>query len=301
MTGFAKVVAGLVIGDREAARTVPQTGFTAWLTGLTAAAMTFLAVVALGFAASATRLAEDWRAGLAASSTVTIPASAASPEAQRSAVLRVLETTPGIASARAVSEEAQLALLAPWLGDDLPGDVLRLPVLIEITETADGPDREGLVLRLAGEAPDAVFDDHSRWRRPLIAAADRLRWVSLASLGVTLAVLAAAVALAVQAALSANGRVIETLRLIGARDSYVIRAFVRRYTLRCAAGSAAGAIAGAVAVLAVAAGQPPGGPVVGPELRGLQWLWAAALPLASVLIAFVAARLTTIANLRHLP
>ncbi len=34
---------------------------------------------------------------------------------------------------------------------------------------------KGLRLRLTAEAPGAVLDDHTRWRSPLVTAADRLR------------------------------------------------------------------------------------------------------------------------------
>ncbi len=48
-----------------------------------------------------------------------------------------------------------------------------------MTEADPGYDADGLRLRLAAEAPGAVLDDHSRWRRPLVAAAGRLRLLGL--------------------------------------------------------------------------------------------------------------------------
>jgi len=294
-------ISALVIGDTEADRTVPKSGFTAWLSAVAAAAMVFLAAIALGFAATGARVAAQWEAGLAHTATVRLPASAQAQEDQLAAVLRTLETTPGVASARVISTDEQHALLAPWLGEDLPVGVLKLPVLVELTETGAGPDRDGLVLRLAGEAPDAVYDDHSRWRQPRIAAANRMKWVSLVSLAMIAIVLAAIVALAVQAALSANARVIETLRLIGARDTFVVRAFVRRYTLRTLGGAVLGAAAGGLAVLLAAVGDTADAANIGPGLVGTQWLAVAALPILAGVIAFIVARITTLRNLRRLP
>lgn len=294
-------ITALVIGDTEAARIVPKTGFTAWLATFAAAAMIFLAVIALGFAATGARVATGWEAGLAHTATVRLPPAAAALDAQLAAVLRTLETTPGIASVRVIGADEQQALLAPWLGENLPQGVLSLPVLVAVIETDTGPDREGLALRLAGEAPDAVYDDHARWRLPRIDAANRLKWVSLVSLGVILLVLAAMVALAVQAALSANARVIETLRLIGARDAYVVRAFVRRYTLRTLGGAALGAAAGGLAVFLSSLGNGTDAMDIGPGLAGVQWLGVAALPFLAAMIAFLVARQTTLSNLRRLP
>ena len=53
--------------------------------------------------------------------------------------------------------------------------------------------------------------------------------------------MAAMITLAARAALAANAEVIRVLRLVGAKDSYIARAFVRRFTLRTLAGAAVGA------------------------------------------------------------
>jgi cell division transport system permease protein len=90
-------------------------------------------------------------------------------------VLDLLGTTPGVASPAPCRPAEQRALLEPWFGPDLPVDSLPLPQLVEFTEDADGYDAEGLRLRLQAEAPGAVLDDHTRWRRPLAVAAERLR------------------------------------------------------------------------------------------------------------------------------
>ncbi len=89
-----------------------------------------------------------------------------------------------------------------------------------------------------------MLDDHTRWRTPLIRAADRLRLLGLISIVLIAAATAAMITLAAQAALAANAQVIRVLRLVGARDTYIARAFVRRFTLRALTGSAAGALAG---------------------------------------------------------
>ena len=52
--------------------------------------------------------------------------------------------------------------------------------------------------------------------------------------------MAAMITLAANAALATNAQVIRVLRLIGARDTYIARAFVRRFTLRALSGAAVG-------------------------------------------------------------
>ena len=61
-------------------------------------------------------------------------------------------------------------------------------------------------------------------------------------------VTAVTVALAASASLAANGQVIDVLRLVGAEDAYITRAFVRRFTLRALIGGAGGTLLGLLAV-----------------------------------------------------
>src|SRR6056297_4159208 len=193
----------LIVGDAQADRVVPPTGFTAQLTLFSAAAMAFLAVFALALSLATGRLADRWGDELARTSTIRISAPDGQMAAQTKAALAVLQTTKGVASARALDEAEQRALLEPWFGPDLPVDTLPIPQLIEVVEEGNGYDAQGLRLRLSAEVPGAVLDDHTRWRRPLVRAASRLRllgWVSMVLIG---AATAAMITLAANAALAA--------------------------------------------------------------------------------------------------
>ena len=64
----------ILIGDAQADRVVPPTGYTAWLTLFTAGAMAFLTVFALALSLATGRLADRWGSELAQSSTVRISA-----------------------------------------------------------------------------------------------------------------------------------------------------------------------------------------------------------------------------------
>ncbi len=279
---------------------VPPSGFTARLTIFSAAAMAFLAVFALALSFATGRLADRWSEELARTATVRISAPAGQIAVQTAVVLAVLNATPGIASARALDEAEERALLEPWFGPDLPLDALPIPKLIEIIEDEAGFDAEGLRLRLQAEAPGAVLDDHTRWREPLVAAADRVRTLGLAAVVLIAATTAAMVALAANAALAANGQVIRVLRLVGALDSYIARAFVRRFTLRALSGAVAGTALGAVAIALVPAVQTPNGFLTGLGFQGAEWLWLFVLPLAAAMVAFLATRFAAFRTLRRL-
>ncbi|OZB16704.1 MAG: cell division protein FtsX [Rhodobacterales bacterium 34-62-10] len=293
-------ITGFLAGDVQADRLVPPTGFTARLTVFAAGAMAFLTVFALALSLATGRLADRWSDELARASTLRISAPLDQRAAQTAAALRVLETTPGVASARALSDEEQRALLEPWFGPDLPVEALPIPQLIEVIEDETGYDAAGLRLRLSAEVPGAVLDDHTRWRRPLVEAADRLRllgWLSIALIGATTA---AMITLAAQAALAANAQVIAVLRLVGARDAYIARAFVRRFTLRALGGAAAGTALGMIAVLILPAEQAEASFLTGLGFQGWHWIWPLAIPPLGAAVAFAATRHAAHRTLREL-
>lgn len=284
--------------DGIAERVVPSTGYTAWLTVLAAAAMAYLAVLALALAFAAGGIALRWEAELAGTATIRISAPADQRLAQTEAVLAALAQTPGIGTTRVIDEAEQRALLEPWFGRDLPLDTLRLPVLIEVTEEGAGPDLVGLRQRLAAEAPGAVYDDHGRWRAPLIEAAGRLKVMAYSALALIAGVTAVTIALAASAALAANGQIIDVLRLVGAKDAWITRAFVRRFTARTLAGAAGGTVAAVISIMVFPSGSGTG---VLDDLgfRGLQWFWPVSVPLAAAALAFAATHVAAARRLRE--
>ena len=279
---------GLIVGDQYAARVVPPSGFTAQLTLFASGAMAFLAVFALALSLASGRLADRWGDELARTATIRIVAPEDQRAVQTAAALNVLETTPGIVSARALSDAEQQALLAPWFGSELPLDTLPVPRLIEIITAGQGFDATGLRLRLAAEVPGAVLDDHGRWRAPLVAAAQRLRFLGWLAAGLLLAAVAAMVTLAANAALAANAQVVAVLRLVGATDTYIAQAFVRRFTWRALVGSTVGVALGLAAVWVLPAGGDAPGFLTGIGFEGVGWFVPLALPLVCALVALTA-------------
>lgn len=278
-------------GDRQADRVVPPSGFTARLTLFAAGAMAFLAVFAMALSLASGRLAHQWGAELARSATIRIAAPQEQRQAQTDAALRILETTRGVAQARALSDAEQQALLAPWFGADLALDALPVPRLIEVIEDSEGMDAAGLRLRLAAEVPGAVLDDHSRWRAPLVQAASRLRGLGWIAALLIAATMAAMVTLAAQAALAANAQVIAVLRLVGATDDYIAQAFIRRFTLRALTGAAAGTGLGMLAILLLPSSDAETASfLTGLGFQGWHWVLPLLIPPLAALVAFLATR-----------
>ncbi|MDE9449432.1 cell division protein FtsX [Aliiroseovarius sp. Z3] len=281
-----------IAGDAQADRVVPPTGYTARLTVFAAASMAFLAVFALALSLATGRVADRWGEALAKSSTIRINAPVDQMDAQVLAVMEILATTPGIKDARPLGDDEQRALLEPWFGPDLPLDQLPIPKLIEVVEDSDGFDADGLRARLAGEAPGAILDDHTRWREPLVRAAKRLRALGFVAIVLIAALSGVVITLAASAALAANEQVIRVLRLVGARDKYIAHAFVRRYTLRALGGASVGTVLGGLAILLMPSAGDQGNFLTGLGFEGWQWLWPLLIPPLAALVAFVATRQT---------
>lgn len=278
----------VIVGDAQADRVVPPSGFTAQLTLFVSGAMAFLAVFALALSLASGRLADRWAEELARAATLRINAPAEQRVAQTEVAMTILEQTPGVASARALSREEQAALLTPWFGTKLPLDTLPIPQLIEVIEGDPGYDDAGLRLRLQAEVPGAVLDDHTRWRAPLVDAAQALRrlaWVSILLIG---GATAAMITLAANAALAANAQVIEVLRLVGALDTYIAQAFIRRFTLRALFGAGGGMGLGMLGVWLMPEASREGGFLTGLGFQGWSWLLPLCIPLLGALVAFAA-------------
>ncbi|WP_424942555.1 cell division protein FtsX [Aliiroseovarius crassostreae] len=289
----------LVSGDAQADRVVPPTGFTARLTIFAAGTMAFLAVFALALSLASGRLADRWGNALAKSATIRITAPADQVDIQTLAAMEVLATTAGVKEARPLSDEEQRKLLEPWFGPDLPLDRLPIPRLIEVVEDEEGIDPDGLRARLAGEAPGAVLDDHNRWREPLVRAAGRLRLLGYVAMGLITALAGVVITLAASAALSANEQVIRVLRLVGAQDGYIARAFVRRYTLRALVGAAGGTVLGMIAILLLPSAGDQGSFLTGLGFQGAHWAWPVVIPPVAALVAFIATRQAALATLQE--
>lgn len=277
-----------LLGDPQADRVVPPSGFTAQLTLFVSGAMAFLAVFALALSLASGRLADRWADELARSATLRINAPADQRAAQTEAALQILRQTPGVARARALTEEEQVALLSPWFGADLPLDDLPVPQLIEVIQGDPGYDATGLRLRLSGEVPGAVLDDHTRWRQPLVQAANSLRRLGLVSILLIAGATAAMITLAAHASLAANRQVIEVLRLVGARDQYIAQAFVRRFTLRALIGATVGMALGVLGIFLLPEASDEGGFLTGLGFQGAGWLWPVLIPVLGASVSFLA-------------
>lgn len=134
----------------------------------------------------------------------------------------------------------------------------------------------------------------------LSLASGRPRLLGLVVAATVAAAAGAMVMLAAQAALAANLTVIRTLRLVGATDGFIARAFVRRFTARALAGAVAGTLVGVGVLMALPLAPAAGAlaPVTG--FRGWGWAVPVLIPPVLTAVAFAATHFAAFRMLRSL-
>ena len=277
------------------------------------AAMAFLAALALAGAVAASALAQRWQEGAGSVLTVQVPqpmaAAADGAGARLDRVLALLRGAPGVASARALSDDELTALLRPWLGSGSGRIALPLPAVVEVRLSNPSLDTTQLTARVAAAAPGTLLESHDVWMRRLAVLARSLQACAGLALAVVAFVAVAVVAVATRSGLAARRDAIEIVHGLGATDSYIAGRFARRATLLATAGAGTGALAALPVLLGLAglaapfAGQPERAAATDlatalpPEL----WLFLPALPVVAAAIGWLTAQGTVRWWLRRLP
>ena len=293
---------------------------------LVVAAMSFIAALALAGSIGAASLAQRWQEGAASVLTVQVPRPGApsgdTPAATRlDRALALLRGTPGISTARALSETELTDLLRPWLGSGAARLALPVPAVIEVHLNGAGPDLAALAPRLEAAAPGAAAEGHGVWVRRLSALARSLEVCAWLALAMVAAIAAGIVAVAARAGLAVRRDAIEIVHGLGATDGYIASRFAARATRQAAFGAAGGTLAAVPVLLILAdltapftpgaaapvlAGAPPSGatePLLAwvINLPPALWLGLLALPVAGCLIGYLTTQFTVRRWLRQLP
>ena len=243
-----------------------------WMLPVLVAAMSFLAALTIAGALASTSLATQWRNNTAAALTIQVPQPAAPDAANNAtrlaAVLRALQTMPGILNPQPLSTGAMNRLLAPWLGADAAS--LGLPLPAVITATWNGPGAgEAIAPALNAIAPGTLAQSGAQWAAHVTALTASLQTCAAAVLVIVALVGGALVALATRAGLAQRRDTIETIHGLGAQDSGIASLFASRATVLTATGAAAGALLALPVLLWLATlAAPLANPV--PSMRALK-------------------------------
>lgn len=257
------------------------------------AVLVLLACLGAMAASASDRAARGWVRDIRSEATVQISPRPGETGAQAAArAAEILAGVPGVTEAMALERERAEALVAPWLGTDIPDD-LPLPHLVAIRLDPEAPARpEALNRALAEAGLEGRVDDHSVWLQDIERAA-LTATLGAVSLGLLAALAAgAAVVFACRSGLIARRRLIGVLSLNGATDGFIAGLFQARFAwLAAVAGSAGALLACGVTAALILIG---GGDGFTPALP-LAWtdlVIAAPAPILAAGLAALAARFT---------
>ncbi len=196
------------------------------------AAMCFLAALSAVGVFAVNRATQEWTTGLENSLTIqlkTQPGLGNREEAANIQLRRAVEAlkmTDGILSATSVSREEAAQLLEPWLGTESFTDALPVPQLIDVRFDPDNiPDLDKLEQKINNIAPNAIFQDHSRWSSQILNFADFMRGLAFSIMALITVTTIAITFFATRAELAAQHEIVEVLHLIGAQDKFIARKF----------------------------------------------------------------------------
>lgn len=293
-------ITGRLLADRQ------LTGAMPWIIGI----MLFLTTLAAGAGLSLWQSARTIGADLDRKLTVQIVE--ADPPVRAELTRRVVEQLgrePGVVAVSAVDEAEVRELIAPYLGETELDPDLPVPGLVDARLDEAGEARtDAISANLAKISRSIRVDRNSKWLSPVTGLLTFLTWLSAGLVLLMAIATAATVILTARAALTSHKPTIDTLHLMGATDAQVAGLFERRIGRDATIGAAAGFAGGLVVFLIViwrmsAIDEGPGSGMG--SLFGLPALWVilplmALVPLAAVMLARGAARMTVLNALRRL-
>lgn len=222
-------------------------------------------------------------------------------DASAARVLVTLRALPEVARAVAVDRAELTRLLQPWLGSDGANPDLPVPAMIDV-DLADQGDRT--VARVSAAvraiAPAARVDRHETWMSPVSGVMQSLTLLALGIVLLMAGATGAVVVLAARAGLETHRATIEVMHMLGSTDFQVARLFQRRVALDAAIGGTVGAVVAIGVILLVTIRLRGLGSDLldGGTLSSIDWIVLGCIPIAFILLAALAARVTIVRAMR---
>ncbi|MBD8067076.1 ABC transporter permease [Devosia sp. PTR5] len=192
--------------------------------------MAFLSAVTLGGVVLVQKSAIAWSADVGRELTIQIrPVEGEVMESNLRTAVSLAESTPGVASARALSIEESQNLLRPWLGQGLDLSAIDIPRLI-VVQLSDPLDADIPSLqRNLGAIKGASLDTHAAWRQQLNTMAGTVVLSGVLILGLIGVATVLAIIFATRGAMATNREIVDVLHFIGASNRFIAGAFQGRF------------------------------------------------------------------------
>jgi len=242
------------------------------------------------------------------SDRITIQIAEADAELRGRAVRRIvtlLGGTEGVGNIEVVPEAELSGQLAPWLGSDMKISDIPIPALVDADLVVPADQRDARIAAL-GEAVKAIntqarIEPHANYLAPLARLVGVIGFLSFGVVALMAIASGAVVVLAARGAHAMHRGTIDIMHMLGATDTQVVRLFQRRMMLDTLFGAVIG-FTGAVAVITLVSrsmSAVASDLVQSVSLPAFAWILLPLLPLASVGIAWLSARITLQRALRR--
>ena len=269
----------------------PMRGPTPWVIAIMSFSCLIIAASGLVLANAASTLG----AAIQARYSVELPGGGADV----GALLKAVQSAPGVSGADAVPEQDMRRTLERWLGPAAQSAELPVPALVNF-DLEPGASLAAVQKQVMAVAPEARIVAHRESVGPLLRSLHVLQWVAFGLVLLLSGAASAAVVLAARGAIDTHRFTIEVMHGIGATDSQVADLFQRRIAIDAFAGSIAGAIGAALVLLLLASGAAFVGELAGGAVLHLPDLTLLLLlPLALTVLATWVARVAVLAALRE--
>jgi len=215
---------------RGAAPIVPEKSVAGRTLLLLITIMSFLSAVTLGGVVLVQKSAIAWSSDVGREVTIQIrPVEGEVMESNLRTAVSLAESTPGVASARALTIEESQQLLEPWLGAGLDLTAIEIPrlVVVQLADPVDA-DIEGLGRNL-GAVKGASLDTHAAWRQQLNTMAGTIVLSGLLVLILIGAATVLAIVFATRGAMATNREIVDVLHYIGASNKFIAGEFQGRF------------------------------------------------------------------------
>ena len=215
---------------RGAAPIVPEKSVAGRTLLLMITIMSFLSAVTLGGVVLVQKSAIAWSADVGRELTIQIrPVEGEVMESNLRTAVSLAQTTPGVASARALTLEESQKLLEPWLGAGLDLTAIVVPrlVVVQLADPVDA-DIEGLTRNLAA-IKGASLDTHAAWRQQLNTMAGTIVLSGLMVLALIGVATVLAIIFATRGAMATNREIVDVLHYIGASNRFIAGEFQGRF------------------------------------------------------------------------
>jgi len=206
--------------------------------------MGFLSAVTLGGVVLVQKSAIAWSADVGREVTIQIrPVEGEVMDSNLRTAVSLAQSTPGVASARALTLQESEKLLEPWLGAGLDLTAIEIPRLV-VVQLADPQDADiaGLERNLTA-INGASLDTHAAWRQQLNTMAGTIVLSGLLVLLLIGAATVLAIVFATRGAMATNREIVDVLHYIGASNKFIAGEFQGRFLSIGLQGGLLGALA----------------------------------------------------------